>query len=90
MPLHLDNTTTTSRLKRHLTSFGKLGVLVSIITLFSALNAPAYAKAGASAPTKSAQEGQGPYTKLILRGVNLVSGEGAPTRGPVDLSLIHI
>lgn len=85
MPLHLDNTTTTSRLKRHLTSFGKLGVLVSIITLFSALNAPAYAKAGASAPTKSAQEGQGPYTKLILRGVNLVSGEGAPTRGPVDI-----
>ena len=74
MPLHLNNTTTTSHLKRHLTGFGKVGVLVSIITLFSALNAPVYAKAGASAPTKSVQEGQGPYTKLILRGVNLVSG----------------
>jgi imidazolonepropionase-like amidohydrolase len=30
-------------------------------------------------------EGEGPYQRLILRGVNLIDGTGAPTRGPVDL-----
>jgi imidazolonepropionase-like amidohydrolase len=43
------------------------------------------AKPGASAPNKRADEGQGPYKRLILRGVNMVSGLGAPTRGPVDI-----
>lgn len=44
-----------------------------------------YAKPGVSAPEKRADEGQGPYERLILRGVNIVSGLGAPTRGPVDI-----
>ncbi|GAA0859052.1 amidohydrolase family protein [Aliiglaciecola litoralis] len=43
------------------------------------------AKPGVSAPDKRADEGQGPYKRLILRGVNMVSGLGAPTRGPVDI-----
>jgi cytosine/adenosine deaminase-related metal-dependent hydrolase len=30
-------------------------------------------------------EGEGPYARLILRGVNLIDGTGAPTRGPVDI-----
>jgi imidazolonepropionase-like amidohydrolase len=30
-------------------------------------------------------EGEGPYERLILRGVNLIDGTGAPTRGPVDI-----
>ncbi len=30
-------------------------------------------------------EGDGPYERLILRGVNLIDGTGAPTRGPVDI-----
>jgi imidazolonepropionase-like amidohydrolase len=30
-------------------------------------------------------EGNGPYSRLILRGVNLIDGTGAPTRGPVDI-----
>lgn len=43
------------------------------------------AKPGASAPDRSADEGQGPYTRLILRNANLISGEGAPVVGPVDI-----
>lgn len=35
------------------------------------------------APTRS--EGEGPYTKLIIRGVILVDGTGAPPVGPVDI-----
>jgi imidazolonepropionase-like amidohydrolase len=30
-------------------------------------------------------EGDGPYTQLILRGVNLIDGTGAPMRGPIDI-----
>lgn len=29
--------------------------------------------------------GEGPYSRLILRGVNLINGEGAPPLGPVDI-----
>ena len=42
----------------------------------------------ASAAPKSAPErtqGEGPFNRLILRGVTLVNGEGAPPRGPVDI-----
>lgn len=31
------------------------------------------------------KEGEGPYTQLILRGVNLINGTGAPSIGPVDI-----
>ncbi len=30
-------------------------------------------------------EGEGPYPRLILRGVTLINGTGAPPRGPVDI-----
>ncbi|EIW88482.1 amidohydrolase [Alishewanella agri BL06] len=36
-----------------------------------------------SAPTRT--EGDGPYPRLILRGGILISGEGAPPVGPVDI-----
>ena len=32
-----------------------------------------------------AQEGEGPYTQLIIRGVTLINGNGAPPIGPVDI-----
>ncbi len=37
------------------------------------------------APDRRADEGEGPYGTLILRGVTLIDGTGAPARGPVDL-----
>ena len=30
-------------------------------------------------------EGEGPFEKLIIRGVNLIDGTGSPMMGPVDL-----
>jgi imidazolonepropionase-like amidohydrolase len=36
-----------------------------------------------AAPARS--EGQGPYPRLILRGLTLINGTGAPPRGPVDI-----
>ena len=31
------------------------------------------------------REGEGPFTRLIIRGVILIDGSGAPPRGPVDI-----
>ena len=44
----------------------------------------AYAQAGPDHIPRR-DEGEGPYERLVLRGVNLIDGTGAPTRGPVDI-----
>lgn len=30
-------------------------------------------------------DGEGPYERLIIRGVNLIDGTGSPATGPVDI-----
>jgi len=57
-------------------------LVVSLTLLVVAIAAAAPAK---PAPNKASGEGDGPHAQLILRGVNLISGEGAPIRGPVDI-----
>jgi len=37
------------------------------------------------APAREAGEGTGPFRKLVVRGVTLIDGTGAPPRGPVDI-----
>lgn len=37
------------------------------------------------APDRRADEGLGPYNQLIIRGVTLINGNGAPPTGPVDI-----
>ena len=37
------------------------------------------------APDRRADEGVGPFDRLIIRGVTLIDGSGAPPRGPVDI-----
>ncbi|WP_404828114.1 amidohydrolase family protein [Fluctibacter corallii] len=49
------------------------------------LSLSASAKPGAPAPDRKANEGQGPFERVILRGGTLINGEGAPPRGPVDI-----
>ena len=36
-------------------------------------------------PVKPRAEGEGPYDRLILRGVYLIDGTGAPAQGPADI-----
>jgi cytosine/adenosine deaminase-related metal-dependent hydrolase len=67
--------------------FGSIAVAVgaacaALMTLL--LPMPAYAQAGPDHIPRR-DEGEGPYERLILRGVNLIDGTGAPTRGPVDI-----
>lgn len=43
-------------------------------------------RAGANpAPARPAGEGSGPFRKMVIRGVTLIDGSGAPPRGPVDI-----
>ncbi|NNK73698.1 MAG: amidohydrolase, partial [Flavobacteriaceae bacterium] len=34
---------------------------------------------------QSDYKGEGPYSQLIIRGVTLINGDGAPPRGPIDI-----
>lgn len=36
-------------------------------------------------PARRADEGQGPFAKLVIRGVNVIEGNGGPMYGPVDI-----
>lgn len=38
-----------------------------------------------AAPDRPDGEGAGPYDRLIIRGVTLIDGTGAPPQGPIDL-----
>lgn len=61
-------------------------IAVLVCLLISSFLAPGTATAQAGAgnvPPRA--EGEGPFNRLILRGVNLIDGTGAPTRGPVDI-----
>jgi imidazolonepropionase-like amidohydrolase len=37
------------------------------------------------APDRGPNEGEGPFERLIIRGVNVIDGTGAPSRGPMDV-----
>jgi len=37
------------------------------------------------APDRAADEGEGPYDRLVIRGATLIDGSGAPPIGPVDI-----
>ena len=54
-----------------------LAIITLLFTSFSALCAPE------SAPDRD--RGEGPFKRLILRGVTVVNGEGAPPIGPMDV-----
>ena len=61
-------------------------VFTALMTVaLSVMASNSLAAPGASAPTKKDSEGDGPCSRLILRAVTLVNGEGAPARGPVDI-----
>lgn len=51
-----------------------------LLLLFAVTALPAQMS---NAPDRN--EGEGPYDRLIIRGVNLIDGTGSPMRGPVDI-----
>lgn len=71
--------------------------LAAVAGLAVAMGGPALAQTRAAAPAAQTAptlkpaparrqgEGLGPYRKLVIRGVTLIDGTGAPPRGPVDI-----
>ena len=63
-------------------------VAFSALHTFGAVNISAAAEPEEmvqGAPDRRADEGEGPFERLIIRGATLIDGSGAPARGPVDI-----
>src|SRR6476661_4887501 len=66
--------------------------LLAGLTLVAAAVATPQSPAAAQAPSKmqqvpprSAGEGEGPYSKLVIRGAMVIKGDGSPPIGPMDI-----
>ena len=46
---------------------------------------PVAAGAQSTTPPRGPDEGQGPFTKLVIRGVNVIDGSGGTVQGPRDI-----
>ena len=55
----------------------------TVALLVASLSVSGVTAQNVSAPERT--QGQGPYSRLILRGATLIDGTGAPPRGPVDI-----
>jgi hypothetical protein len=38
-----------------------------------------------STPNRRAGEGEGPFDRMVIRGITVIDGTGAPPRGPMDV-----
>ncbi|UPK75420.1 hypothetical protein MU582_01950 [Nocardioidaceae bacterium SCSIO 66511] len=47
--------------------------------------ASAVPQAGSRTPPRGPDEGEGPFNKMVIRGVNVIVGVGGTLRGPVDI-----
>ena len=66
------------RLIRGLLSISLVGLVSSITPV------AAHAQVEQTTPRRS-DEGQGPFDRLVIRGVTVIDGTGAPPRGPMDV-----
>ena len=63
---------------------GALGLVALMLLFLLSIPAGGQEREGTpSAPARS--EGEGPYTRLIIRGVTVIDGTGAPAYGPCDI-----
>ncbi|MGZ8312580.1 MAG: amidohydrolase family protein [Allosphingosinicella sp.] len=60
-------------------------VAASVAASLAPVAAPAQAPAMERVPDRQPGEGEGPFRRLVIRGVTLIDGSGAPPRGPVDI-----
>jgi imidazolonepropionase-like amidohydrolase len=61
--------------------FARLALAATM--LFTAL--PTFAQDMLPTPARRADEGQGPFRKLVIRGVTVIEGNGGPPYGPADI-----
>ena len=56
-----------------------------VFASLAAMGAQPLAAQMESVPDRSAQEGEGPFEKLLIRGATVIEGTGAPPAGPIDI-----
>ena len=56
-----------------------------VFASLAAMGAQPLAAQMESVPDRSAQEGEGPFDKLLIRGATVIEGTGAPPAGPIDI-----
>ncbi len=56
-----------------------------VVMLLGVGSGPAAAQLDEAPKAPPRAEGEGPFDRLILRGVTLIDGTGAPARGPIDI-----
>jgi cytosine/adenosine deaminase-related metal-dependent hydrolase len=49
------------------------------------VQAPDIVTGNKAAPDRRAGEGEGPFERLVIRGITVIDGTGAPPQGPIDL-----
>jgi len=62
-------------------SMRQLGLFLVLSILITNVNGQAVKPA----PDRRADEGEGPFERLIIRGATVIDGTGAPSRGPMDI-----
>src|SRR5690625_5043123 len=60
-------------------------VLGLILVLTPAAELLAQRRPEPPTPPRKEGEGAGPFNRLIIRGVTIIDGTGAPPRGPIDI-----
>jgi len=67
-------------------SLARRGTLVAAaVALLAAVPLPARSQGVLPAPDRPSGEGEGPFSRLVIRGATVVDGTGAPPLGPVDI-----
>ena len=56
-----------------------------VFASLAAMGAQPLAAQMEAVPDRSAQEGEGPFDKLLIRGATVIEGTGAPPAGPIDI-----
>ena len=67
-----------------------LSTLVAAGSLFASFGVAEAQPAGPrleQIPARRADEGQGPYRKLVIRGAMVIRGDGSPPLGPLDITV---
>jgi hypothetical protein len=71
---------------RHLAvATGIAGAVAAALAWLPAASAQGAAPVMERVPDRQPGEGVGPFRRLVIRGVTLIDGSGAPPRGPVDI-----
>ncbi len=56
-----------------------------VISLLLVFNLPTFSQTLNPPPDRRADEGEGPFKRLIIRGATVIDGSGAPPQGPMDI-----